>query len=101
MRRPNPGGSALKAKKAENGDIAPTPSGAQPQSNEPLAHPSAVAAVFNNSMLARAVLEAGASPEPPFAWWLFRDPASGLLAVRVLDLEELAVAPFPEPRGRA
>ena len=54
-----------------------------------------------NALLARAVLEAGVSPEPQFACWLYRDPASGLLAVRVIYLEELAVAPFPEPWGRA
>ena len=100
MRHPGRGGSAPKAKTAENGDITPTPS--VPQAPDHVAaQPSAVAAEFNNSMLARAVLEAGASPELPFAWWLFRDPVSGLLAIRVLYSQELAVAPFPEPWGTA
>jgi len=99
VRRPIARGSAPKAKKAENGDITPTPSVPQAPHNEVAQQPSAAA--VRNALLARAVLEAGVSPEPQFACWLYRDPASGLLAVRVIYLEELAVAPFPEPWGRA
>jgi hypothetical protein len=73
------------AKNSHGDDSRPS---SQPQ---PQAQPSA--ADRRNAMLARAVLEVGALPEPAFAWWLYHDQRTRLLAIRVLIGDELAHFP--------
>jgi hypothetical protein len=92
VRRPLEQGDAVKANKVESGDITPTPSLAQAL--------SADSAEYRNALLARAVLEVGAAPSASYAWWLYRDPTSGLLAIRVLYCPEES-AHFPATRGCA
>jgi len=100
MRRPGPGGSAPKAKKAENGVIAPPPSQAQAPDHV-AAQPSAAA--VRNALLARAGLSPSAVPGVDYgvSWLFYRDRTTGLLAARAISAEELQRGPFPATKGNA
>src|SRR5690349_2101727 len=98
MRQPGARAGAKVTKKQDCGVNTPTPSPCQSQT---AARPSA--AEIRNELLARAALSPDAVPGAIWgvSWLFFRDRATRLLAVRAISAEELAVAPFPECRGRA